>query len=159
MYVWRGKTRRDKRNFLSDGSRLWGPAKGSKNMDFEDECLRAEHENTHMEYFFNEIRPIMHKYLDSEGGLEEIGMVVKEFKRIAIMKQLQNSGKKKKKKKGVLNSISGVIVGAARMAGEVVVEDEDHDDDNVVPEEARKRHNVEAVFKRYDEDGSQSLDR
>ena len=74
MYIWRGKTRRDRRNFLSDGARLWGPAKGSKNMDYEDECLRAENENQHMEYFFNEIRPIMHKYLDTEGGLEEIGM-------------------------------------------------------------------------------------
>ena len=73
MYVWRKKGRRDRRNFLLDGVRLWGPAKDSHNTEYEDEILRGEHENTHMGYFFNEIRPIMHGYLDTEGGLEEIG--------------------------------------------------------------------------------------
>ncbi len=74
MYIWRGKNRRDRRNFLLVGPQLWGPPKDSENTDLLDECLRIEHENDHMEYFYNQVRPIMHNYLESHEGLEEIGM-------------------------------------------------------------------------------------
>jgi len=53
-------------------------------------------------------------------------------------------------------SIAGAVVHAGEGGG-LDMED-DADVDEVIPEEAKKKHNVEAVFKRYDEDGSESLD-
>lgn len=168
MYIWRNKGRRDRRNFVLSGSNLWGAPKDSENTDLSDEALRIENETDHMSFFYNQIRPIMHSYLDTKEGLEEIGtnefyvhflmnlcshyiflnvsiriyvllkyvyvgLVVKEFRRLAEIekeKELQASRQEKHK-----------------------------DDVPALPEAARKKKNVYEVFRRYDEDGSDSLDR
>jgi len=65
--------------------------------------------------------------------LHFIGLVVKEFKRLAeIEKEKELLALKEKRTK---------------------------DDIPALPEAARNKHNVYEVFRRYDEDGSDSLDR
>ena len=73
MYIWRSKGRRDRRNFLTDGARLWKAPRGSENTEESDELLRIDNEDLHMQFFFHQIRPIMHGYLESVDGLAEIG--------------------------------------------------------------------------------------
>jgi len=149
MYVWRSKGRRDRRNFLSDGARLWGAAKGSKDTVVDDEVLRAEHENRHMQYFFDEVRPIMHQYLDTEGGLDEIGMLFEVIDKMPLYNFKY------------FFVIELVVAEYKRIEQEKLIKlgkNKIDENDEVLPPEAKKRNNVHAIFKRYDVDGSESLD-
>lgn len=73
MYVWRGRGRRDRRGYLLAGWLKWGAPKDWEDSSEEDERLRCNLEETHMKYFHRQIRPLMHRFLDSKYGLEEIG--------------------------------------------------------------------------------------
>ena len=66
----------DRRNFLVDGPTLWKAPRDSANTEISDEVLRMDNEDVHMQYFYDQIRPIMHEYLDTEGGINEISKLI-----------------------------------------------------------------------------------
>lgn len=78
MYVWRGKNRRDKRNLLLLGETFWGAEKGAKNLEHEDNVLRLERENEHVEYYARKVKALMTQYLATPNGLKEIDLLLAE---------------------------------------------------------------------------------
>lgn len=79
MYIWRGKNRRDKRNFLLGAEEYWGAPSGSKSFDVEDEILRHEQEVFHVNYFTKRIELLMQQYLDTPDGMAEVQLILKEL--------------------------------------------------------------------------------
>ena len=82
MYIWRGKTRRDRRDFLLDGALLWGPRREDRDTELEDEQLRLENEISHVEYFRNETSRVMADYLFTADGKTETHLVAMELARV-----------------------------------------------------------------------------
>lgn len=75
MYIWRGKNRRDRRNFLLDGVFSWGPSSKACLHNSGDETLRMEKELFHVQYFKTTVKDLISKYLLTSNGAHEIELV------------------------------------------------------------------------------------
>lgn len=78
MYVWRGRNRRDKRNLLLSGTTFWGAEKGAKNFEHEDNVLRLENEEEHINYYARKIRALLIQYFQTENGRKEVELLIQE---------------------------------------------------------------------------------
>ena len=93
MYIWRTKSRRDRRHLRLSGAALWGTPKGETSTEAEDDLLRHEGEICHVGYFHDRIRVVMHQYLNSTNGKIEVALLVTALhdaaRKIAIAKAEQ----------------------------------------------------------------------
>lgn len=138
MYIWRGKNRRDRREQLTGGVFFWGPPKGTENKIADDEILRQEFEDKHVFTFQQRNRKLIFNFLNTKQGQYEIGLVADEMDRL-------NTEKLKATK---LEAGEKLI---DENGQEIVIE--------AVPEEMKKRATIYEIFRKFDEDGSDSIDR
>ena len=139
MYIWRGKNRRDRRQYKLSGPFVWGAAKGSHSTELEDDILRQEGEEAHVNYFHDSIRVTIFKYLNTVEGKIEVDYVIKELEEDA-------------KKLAIAEALAAAK--AAGGGGQV-----DLTKVVVVPAEMKKKKNIYEIFRKYDADGSDSIDK
>lgn len=150
MYIWRGKNRRDRRDFLLDGPLLWGPRKQDVDTDKQDDLLRHESEAEHMKFFHDKTRRVMFDYLLTPEGQEEIRLVAIEIDRVdAQYKRKQ----KLAQEKAAANAAAAIKDG--KLTLEDVAEMAQFDPD---AQEKERKKTVYEVFRKYDVDGSDSID-
>lgn len=127
MYIWRSKTRRDKRDNALSGAANWGPPRDAEFNDADDDKLQYDGERAHIEYYHSRVRGQMHNYLNTEDGKQEIELVMQELEK-ANNKRFQD-------------------------------ENPSSDADTVViPVEMKKKQNIYEIFRKYDDEGYDSLD-
>ena len=86
MYIWRGKQRRDRREYALCGKELFVPKNIITNPHHadrqgnaaRDEVLRYEGEIKHVTFFASQIGNIMNGYLHSPSGAMELKLVTEE---------------------------------------------------------------------------------
>ncbi len=146
MYIWRGKNRRDRRNLLTSAAiAVWGPSKKEVNNDASDILLRYEGETQHVEYFSKKIHLLMHNYLNTANGKEEIDYMVKYLDssdRVYSLDEIDEDGIRKPSE--LINDKSNNKVGKT---------------EKKVPPEMLKKNNIYEVFRKFDADGSGNIDR
>jgi hypothetical protein len=89
MYIWRGKNRRDRRDFALCGEQLYVPPQITRDPDTDaalgnkasDELKRYEGECKHIEFFTHQIADIMNGYCNTPPGIKELELVMNEVKR------------------------------------------------------------------------------
>ena len=123
MHVWRGVTRRDRRDMKTSAEFQWGARKDA-NEFLDDEALRLRLENEHVANFEGRIRGIMFNFLDTSQGKKEILLVSEQIEAI----------------------------------GREVAQVTDPDA-IVVPPEMKKKNNIYEIFRKFDSDGSNSIDK
>lgn len=85
MYIWRGRNRRDKRNLLLSGTTFWGAEKGAKNFEHEDNVLRLEKEEEHIQYYSKKVRALLTQYYMTENGRKEVEVLIDEQEKQAAV--------------------------------------------------------------------------
>ena len=138
MYIWRGKNRRDRREYLLSGLALWGAPKDTANRNADDEIIRHDLEQKHIQTFQQRTRVTIFRYLNTKQGQLEINHIVDEIDRLN-----QEAAKAARLEAG--QSLFG------ENGNEIVIE--------AVPEEMKKKANIYEIFRKFDEDGSDSIDR
>lgn len=148
MYIWRSKNRRDRRHFRLSGPAGWGPPRSETSTEVADDLLRHEGEAQHVGYFHDRIRVVMHQYLNSSNGRDEVSHLVgaldEAARRLAIAKAEEEAEAE----------------AAARTAnkGSKTRKAVDHSKIVVVPEEMTKRKNIYEIYRKFDADGSGGMD-
>lgn len=79
MYIWRGKTRRDRRQHLLSGPFDWGPTKEARSCEKDDDKLQYNGERAHVEFFQNKMRSTINAFLDTPAGKAEIELVIEQL--------------------------------------------------------------------------------
>lgn len=79
MYVWRQRTRRDRGQNLLDGVLAWGTPKDAELTQEDDDKLQHEGQTKHVNYFQQKVRVLMHEYLNTNDGKNEIACLMKEM--------------------------------------------------------------------------------
>lgn len=136
MYIWRGKNRRDRRENKLQGLFGWRAHPSVRNERLEDDILRQEQEEIHVGYFHQNIRVIMHNYLNSKNGLLEVSRIIGHLDEMAM-------------KKAVEEAEAAALESGEKFDKTKIV---------AVPAEIKKRSNVYEVFRKYDADGGGTLD-
>jgi len=136
MYIWRGRNRRDRRENKLAGLFGWGADKAAYSTVQFDDILRQEQEEIHTGYFHDRIRIVMHEYLGTKMGKEEVQKMILH---------LDESAKEKAHKEAREEAEAR---GEKFDAGKIVV----------INEAVTKRHNIYEVFRKFDADGGGTLD-
>ena len=123
---------------MTGGINLWGAPKDSQSKTNDDEKLRQDLEDRHIATFQQRTRVTIFRFLNTKQGQSEITLVADELDRLNVER----------------------MRAAKAAAGEKLV-DENGVEITVeaVPEEMRKRATIHEIFRKFDEDGSDSIDR
>lgn len=147
MYIWRSKNRRDRRHLRLSGAAAWGPPRGETSTEVADDLLRHEGEAVHVGYFHDRIRVVMHKYLNSSNGKDEVGLLVGALDEAARRLAIAQAEAEAEAEAAARTASKGKPRRAL-----------DHSKLVVVPAEMTKRKNIYEIYRKFDADGSGGID-
>jgi hypothetical protein len=136
MYIWRGRNRRDRRENKLAGLFAWGADKTAYSTVQFDDILRQEQEEIHTGYFHDRIRVVMHEYLGTETGKQEVQKMILHLDESAKDKAHKGAREEAEARGEKFNAAKVVVINEA----------------------LTKRHNIYEVFRKFDADGGGTLD-
>ena len=137
MYIWRGKNRRDRRSDKLGGLFTWGADKTAYNTEEEDDLLREEGEAVHTGFFHDRVRVVMHEYLSTSNGLEEVRKMVQHSQHAAEEKAFAEAEKLAIERGEKFDKNKKIVV---------------------ISDAVTKRNNIYEIFRKFDADGGGTLD-
>jgi calmodulin len=168
MYIWRGKNRRDRRDNKLQGLFSWGPDRYAKSEELDDDILRHEREEVHVDYFRHRVRVVMHEYLGTNNGKIEIQKVVAHLDELAHKEvdELEAAMEAAVTDTAILedNEKEAAPNGDDPAQGSPNNNKESKESKKVepkkraIPAAIQNRNNVYEVFRKFDADGGGTLD-
>lgn len=146
---------------------MWGPPKGEFLRTLEDEKLRHEGEAAHVNYFVTKVREVIFNYLNTKDGKAEIDLMVAELdkpERLLALEMEEAEEAEGHEHGGTEVDPATGLKPATKDEKKPNPKDAANktkakDNKATVPPEMMKKKNIYEIFRKFDADGSNSIDK